>query len=124
MIATSTFQEVLIPEGCYIVELSNSEGDPDVSIARAQVEPGVKTAWHVLHGTVERYVILSGHGSVEIGQLESQKVAAGDVVLIPSGCRQRISNTGQQDLVFLAICSPRFQPDAYEAASPRNLPPG
>jgi oxalate decarboxylase/phosphoglucose isomerase-like protein (cupin superfamily) len=29
-------------------------------------------------------------------------------------CRQRITNTGVDDLVFLAICSPRFSQDVYE----------
>jgi mannose-6-phosphate isomerase-like protein (cupin superfamily) len=37
----------------------------------------------------------------------------GDVVIIPAGARQRISNTGTIDLVFLAICVPRFTPGAY-----------
>jgi len=29
-------------------------------------------------------------------------------------CRQRITNIGKEDLVFLAICSPGFTNDAYE----------
>jgi oxalate decarboxylase/phosphoglucose isomerase-like protein (cupin superfamily) len=29
-------------------------------------------------------------------------------------CRQRITNIGKDDLVFLAICTPRFSQDAYE----------
>ena len=58
--------EFLIPEGCHIVELSNTTVDPDVSIARARVEPGVATEVHWLEGTWERYVILQGSGEVEI----------------------------------------------------------
>ncbi len=100
-------------ERCYINELANGPEDPDVSIARARVEPGVTTAWHSLSAVTERYVIQSGSGSVEVGQLAPQQVGAGDVVIIPPGCRQRISNNGGEDLVFLAICSPRFTPDAY-----------
>jgi oxalate decarboxylase/phosphoglucose isomerase-like protein (cupin superfamily) len=38
----------------------------------------------------------------------------GDVVLIPPMCRQRITNTGSEDLIFLAICTPRFSNDVYE----------
>ena len=105
--------EFYITEGCHIIELSNLESDPLVSIARARVEPGVTTKWHQLIGVTERYVIQSGSGSVEVGQLAPQQVGAGDVVIIPPGCRQRISNNGGEDLVFLAICSPRFTPDAY-----------
>ena len=107
-------EEFYTPEKCYITELSNTPDDPDVSIARARVEPGVTTRWHRLKETFERYVIISGRGIVEIGKLPPQEVIAGDVVLIPPMCRQRITNTGTEDLVFLAICSPRFSQDVYE----------
>ena len=107
-------EEFYTPEKCYITELSNTPDDPDVSIARARVELGVTTRWHRLKGTFERYFIISGRGIVEIGKLPPQEVTAGDVVLIPPMCRQRITNTGAEDLVFLAICSPRFLQDVYE----------
>jgi mannose-6-phosphate isomerase-like protein (cupin superfamily) len=106
--------EVYTRERCYITELSNTPGDPDASIARARVTPGVTTRWHRLTGTAERYCIISGRGRVEVGKLPPREVSAGDVVLIPPMCRQRITNIGSQDLVFLAICTPRFLDDAYE----------
>ena len=102
------------PEGCYITELSNSAADPAVSIARARVEPGITTRWHRLRDTGERYCIVTGSGRVEVGDLPPRDVGPGDVVLIPAGCRQRITNLGREDLVFLAICTPRFSWDAYE----------
>jgi len=108
--------EVLTDERCYILELSNAPDDPDLSIARARVLPGVATRWHRVINTVERYVILDGEGRMEVGDLPPQDVQAGDVVLIPSSVRQRITNTGTDDLVFLAICTPRFRPEAYEDA--------
>ena len=107
-------EEFFTAEGCYITELSNSDDDPTLSIARARVEPGNTTRWHRLDGIAERYYIISGRGRAEIGKLPPQDVASGDTVLIPPMCRQRISNVGQEDLVFLAICSPRFTTDAYE----------
>ena len=73
--------EYYISEQCYITELSNSEDDPDISIARARVEPGVTTRWHRLKGISERYYILSGQGLAEVGELQKQEVTAGDVVL-------------------------------------------
>ena len=106
--------EFYTPERCYIVELSNTPDDPDVSIARARVAPGVATRWHRLAGTAERYVIIEGRGRVEVGDLSPQEVGPGDVVLIPPARRQRITNVGDEDLVFLAICTPRFLPQAYE----------
>ena len=106
-------------EGCFINELSNKPDDPAVSIARARVAPGVTTRWHRVKATAERYVILEGKGRVEVGDLAPQDVAPGDVVLIPPSCRQRIANIGDGDLVFLAICTPRFVREAYEDSEER-----
>jgi mannose-6-phosphate isomerase-like protein (cupin superfamily) len=116
--------EFFTTEGCHINELSNSEADPEASIARARVRPGVTTRWHRLAGITERYVILSGAGRVEVGTLPAQRVAPGDVVLIPPGCRQRITGLGDEDLVFLAICTPRFRPEVYEDMDSDPAPAG
>ena len=107
-------REFYTPEGCYILELSNTAADPAASIARARVTPGATTRWHRLRDTVERYLILEGTGRVEVGRLPPREVNPGDVVLIPPECRQRITNMGEQDLVFLCLCTPRFNPQAYE----------
>ena len=107
--------EFFTDEQCFITEYSNSANDPELSIARARVRPGITTQWHCLHGLTERYCILAGRGEAEIGSLPAQPVCPGDVVIIPAGVRQRIRNTGDADLVFLAICTPRFTPSAYQA---------
>lgn len=106
-------QEYFFEEGCYILELLNDPADPEVSIARARVPVGITTAWHWLRGTTERYVILEGAGEVEVGNAPARAVGPGDVVFIPPMVRQRIGNTGDDDLVFLAVCSPRFQAESY-----------
>jgi mannose-6-phosphate isomerase-like protein (cupin superfamily) len=106
--------EYYFAEGCFITELSNSADDPGVSIARARVAPGTTTRWHRLRGISERYVIVEGTGLVEIDSMPAQEVNAGDVVIIPPEVRQRIANTGPGDLIFLAICTPRFCEDMYE----------
>jgi len=110
-------------ERCYIRELSNITHEPAVSIAEARVEPGVVTRWHRLAGITERYVILRGEGRMEAGALPPRVIGPGDVVIIPPGCPQRIANIGGTDLLFLAICSPRFVPDAYEDID-TEPPPG
>jgi hypothetical protein len=69
--------EFYTDEGCHINELSNSQADPEVSIAQARGRPG---------------------------------------------CRQRISCLGKEDLVFLAICTPRFQPEVYLDIDPSPMP--
>ena len=111
-------REYYFREGCHINELSNSPGDESVSIARARVAPGSTTRWHRLSGIVERYVILEGRGRVGLGDLPAEPVGPGDVVVIPPGTPQRITCEGPQELVFLAICSPRFVPEAYEDLEP------
>jgi len=103
-------------ERCHISEVANDDGDDRVSIARARVEPGVTTAWHSLDGVSERYIIVSGRGRAEIGDLGPVDVEAGDVVRIAPGVAQRISNCGATDLVFYAVCSPPFSSGCY-----RNL---
>ena len=100
-------------ERCFIIETANDAGDELVSIARARVAPGVTTAWHQLNGITERYIIVSGQGRVEIGQLEPSDVLPGDVVRIPADQRQRITNTGADDLVFFAVCAPPFEQARY-----------
>lgn len=102
-------------ERCYIAEVANDPGDELVSIARARVGPGVATAWHKLTGITERYLIVSGQGCVEIGDMQPVHVVGGDVVRIPADTPQRITNTGQAELVFYAVCSPRFQAGCYSS---------
>lgn len=106
--------EFYITEKCFVTELSNTPDDLDLSIARARVESGVTTCRHRLNGITERYYIVSGKGLAEIGDLAPQEVNPGDVVLIPPMCPQRITNIGKDDLIFLAICTPRYTRDAYE----------
>ncbi len=106
--------EFYTPERCHILEVGNLAEDTEASVARARVEPGVTTRWHRLRATTERYYILSGQGEVAVGDLPPQPVGPGDYVLIPADTRQRIRNVAETDLIFLAICSPRFNADAYE----------
>lgn len=107
-------EEYFSDELCHILEIWNRADDGAVSIARARVEPGVTTRLHRLQGIAERYVVLEGLGRVEVGTLPPSLVRPGDMVYIPPNCPQCISNLGDTDLVFLAVCTPRFVPEAYE----------
>lgn len=118
ILKTPESAEYYFEEGCFILELSNSAQDPQLSIARARVKAGMSTRLHRLTGLVERYVILSGTGSVEVDELPAQTVSAGNVIVIPPSCAQKITNTGAEDLVFLALCTPRFEKQYYEDIEP------
>jgi quercetin dioxygenase-like cupin family protein len=124
----SAAEETWFQEGCWIQEWSNHPDDPDCSIARARVPAGARTRWHRLHGTNERYVVLQGHGRVDVcleGQfdpdleptIERTEIGPGDVVIIPAGAGQRVQ-AHDEELVFLAVCTPRFDPARYEDIDP------
>ena len=76
------------------------------------------TRWHRLRGVTERYLILEGQGRVEVGDWPPEAVGPGAVVLVPPGVRQRITNIGDADLIFLAVCTPRFTLAGYEDVEP------
>ena len=107
-------EEYYFKEGCYIAELLNREDHSALSIARARVAPGVSTRRHRLKGIEERYIIQSGEGIVRLEGHPPEQVQAGSVVYIPEGCEQSITNTGNEDLIFVALCTPRFVVEAYE----------
>ncbi len=105
--------EFYTEEGCHIIEIHNGAEDESCSIARARVEPGRTTQLHALRNTIERYFILEGEGLVKIGGDPPAAVRSMDLVFIPPGVSQRITNTGTNDLIFLAVCTPRFKKEAY-----------
>ena len=115
--------EYWFSEGCFVDEWSNTPDDPACSICRARVPAGGLTRWHWLDATTERYVVLSGRGRMELGAVgaaspivatSTREVDPGEVVVIPAGTPQRIAVLGGEDLVFLAICTPRFTPECYQ----------
>lgn len=105
-------KEFWTEERCHIIESANA-GNDSLSIARARVAPGVTTQLHAIEGTDERYIVAEGQGRIEVGDLAPQNVGPGDVVLIPAGVPQRITNIGEIDLIFYCVCTPPFQPSAY-----------
>ena len=106
-------REFWTTERCFILETWNDASDGVVSVARARMEPGITTQLHALEGIDERYLVAEGTGLVEVGGEEPTPVDAGDLVFIPAGASQRITNTGDTDLVFYCICTPPFVPEAY-----------
>jgi mannose-6-phosphate isomerase-like protein (cupin superfamily) len=74
---------------------------------------GVTTTAHHLKGTTEIYLIARGKGRVKIGELPSTEVTKGDIVVIPEGISQKITNIGKIDLVFHCICTPKFAQERY-----------
>ena len=90
--------EFPIAERCRILETWNRPDDPALSVARARVAPGVTTRLHRLTGICERYLILSGQGRVEVGDLLSLEGELVDVALEGAGARVIRSSTVRTDV--------------------------
>ncbi|TNE60151.1 MAG: cupin domain-containing protein [Alphaproteobacteria bacterium] len=113
MFKSANSREFLTRERCHITELFNVPEAPDASLARARVEPGVTTELHAL-SVHERYIIEQGTGLMDLAEAEDFMVGPGDVIDIVPGRAQRITNTGAGDLIFLCLCTPRFEPECYQ----------
>jgi mannose-6-phosphate isomerase-like protein (cupin superfamily) len=110
IVKAKSLREFKTSERCFITENWSSE---KVSIACARVEPGVTTVAHHLEGVDEIYLITKGKGVVYVGNLEPARVTPGDVVFIPAGTSQRITNVGKTDLLFYCVCTPKFTAGCY-----------
>ena len=80
------------------------------SLAEATLRPGQFTEKHLHVRAEEIYYVLKGRGLMEIGQ-EKQEVGPGDGIAIAPGSEHRLTNTGEENLVFLCCCSPAYSHD-------------
>lgn len=112
IVKANALNEYFTRERCFITE-NYSSTDNTISVARAKVAPGITTAKHHLEEVNEIYLITNGEGEVEIGALEPTNVGVGDLIIIPAGTSQRITNIGKDDLLFYCICTPRFNSTCY-----------
>lgn len=90
----------------------NSVEQPEVSLARARVEPGVTTELHSL-SVAEWYILEAGEGLMRVADRGPFMVRPGDAVCVEKNAAQQITNNGKSDLVFLCVCVPRFSPECY-----------
>ena len=120
IVKASSLTEFFTPERCFIAENYSSNG---ISVARARVKPGVTTVAHHLKGVDEIYLVTGGEGKVTVGDLEPAKVGVGDLIVIPAGASQKITNIGKTDLVFYCICIPRFTANCYCGEEAESKPP-
>ena len=113
--------EATAPDGAEIwVLIDKPQGATRLSLAEALVKPGERTAC-VSHRTIEEiWYIVRGTGvfhrlSPDGGEEQTAEVAPGDALLIPTGYRFWVENTGADDLVFLCCDAPPWPgPDEAE----------
>jgi mannose-6-phosphate isomerase-like protein (cupin superfamily) len=110
IVKANSLTPYLTPERCFIAENFSAK---EVSIAIASVKPGITTKAHHLEGIQEIYIITAGEGIVAFSGLEPTHVSVGDVIVIPAGASQKITNTSKTDLEFYCVCTPRFTETCY-----------
>ncbi|HHL43039.1 MAG TPA: cupin domain-containing protein [Hellea balneolensis] len=103
--------EYWMGERIFVREVMNTPEEPELSLAICRVPVGTTTQCHSLSVT-EWYIIETGCGTIEIDGKKAH-MSVGDCVKIKAGQSQRITNTGEADLVFQSLCRPRFTPGAY-----------
>lgn len=108
----SAAPDATAPDGAEIrVLLDRPQGATRLSVAEALVKPGERTAcvshktieeiWYIVRGA-GRFHRLSPDGSGE----QITEAVTGDALLIPTGYRFWVENTGTGDLVFLCCDTP------------------
>lgn len=87
------------------------------SVAEITIPPGSTAMPHFHKKTEETYLILSGTATIQI-QDEQLDITTGEAVLIEPGEVHQIMNNGEENLVFIAVCVPAWQPgDSFEVKS-------
>jgi mannose-6-phosphate isomerase-like protein (cupin superfamily) len=107
--------EITAGDNSLLRELLNPHRDDvniNYSLALARVKQGEVTRLHKLKGS-EVYYILAGKGEMQI-DAEKSDIKAGQVVYIPPGAVQAVKNTGAEELMFICIVNPAWQPESEE----------
>ena len=83
------------------------------SLAHATLKPGTSSLPHRFKTASEVYYILRGKGLMHIDD-EGKEVVPGDTVYIPPKAIQYIDSIGSENLEFLCIVYPEWEPDSEE----------
>jgi mannose-6-phosphate isomerase-like protein (cupin superfamily) len=79
------------------------------SLAHVVIPPGKSSLRHYHPSADESYCVARGEGRIEIDD-ESAILSSGDAVIIPAGRAHKIYSVGNDDLVFLVVCVPAWEP--------------
>lgn len=90
--------------------LSREQGKSEIhSVAIATIPAGKASLMHYHPVAEESYYILKGEARIILGE-EENELQPGQVVLIPPGLKHKIYNTGNEELEFLVVCVPAWEP--------------
>jgi quercetin dioxygenase-like cupin family protein len=79
----------------------------DAAIVAWTVKPGQRISAHVHPGGQDTWTIVSGEGEYQVDAAGTTvRIAAGDVVVAPTGAVHGVHCTGAEPLVFVSVVSP------------------
>jgi mannose-6-phosphate isomerase-like protein (cupin superfamily) len=99
-----------------VLHPKNDGLDFGYSLAYAELDAGDSSLPHILHHQSETYIIQRGEG---IAVVDGKEVSlkAGEVVYIPAGSEQSVTNTGTELLAFWCVVLPPWSASTEEITS-------
>ncbi|WP_434685551.1 cupin domain-containing protein [Pseudanabaena minima] len=80
---------------------------PDTVVVAWYIKPNQEIAPHIHPHGQDTWTILQGKGKYYLDQQGTTKaIAAGDIVIAPTGCVHGVFNDGDEPLVFISTVSP------------------
>jgi mannose-6-phosphate isomerase-like protein (cupin superfamily) len=97
------------PEGItsYLLASPRTSQARHLTTTLVLIDPGGEQRVHA-HAPEQVYLILDGSGTMTVGT-ETQEVAAGDCIFIPSDTPHGIRNTGTDALRYFTAAAPAFE---------------
>ncbi len=103
---------LVTPTGESIVELIGNASPVHSarhSVAVITLPPGKSSALHMHPEAEESFLVTAGRGEMSVGE-ETIPLRDGSAVLVPSKAPHKITNSGVDDLVYVAVCVPAWEP--------------
>ena len=88
-----------------LISPNQQEEVQGLSVGMTILEPGKSSSWHSHDVACETWIIVAGHGDVQIGE-ERRPVGPETVVFIPPKVNHQIDNTGKETLRMFWIYTP------------------
>jgi mannose-6-phosphate isomerase-like protein (cupin superfamily) len=97
-------------------------GSKSLSVTWVDVPPGAEQRAHLHEESEQVYVIVRGHGRMQVAG-DEEYVSEGDLVFIPPGAQHGIVNDGDETLVYVSAASPPVSmEELYEVQLAPDVP--
>jgi len=92
--------EIVKDNDTYVLEDNTSLSR--LTVSKTTLHVGKETRGHKHDNIEEVYYFVSGNGTMDIGE-SNFNVSSGSIMLIPDGNFHKVYNTGDCDLIFIAM---------------------